>query len=228
MLKHACILGLALGLAACGGEGGSEASDAAAPEATAPAPLDAPDQGTDTPAPVQPPAPAEVVMPTHQPGTFASQDLALRVESAALLVTRRTRDGDGGIRLGLAMTIANVGSEPFSIAMTEGGVPNAMLPNGNSLPSSGQRWEMSGLLRCQYDTAECRVRQPAAYTEIAPNEMLSVNIEMNGSFGAAQASGLAGVATANLHFRLHYIQGETDRVINVSLPNMPIQNQITN
>lgn len=228
MLKRLAALTLATTLVGCG-----DAPDTAETPQTPPSselaadPLAPPGSAAATGA--SEPAP-EVVIPQREPGVFASGDLAARTETAALSVTRRDRNGDGGIRLGLALTLANVGSEPFSIVMTEGGTPSFMLENGLVLgEGSNLRWDMTGLMQCRYPTDECRIRQPQNYVEIAPGESMTANITLNGRFDAAQAASLSGLTRGNLTMRLHLIQGDTiSRTINLTMPNMPIQNGVTN
>jgi len=213
----------ALTTAACGQAETTEAEPPVA-DATSPAPppsepLNAPDGPTTEP-------PATIPVNT-EPGVFVSEDLRVSVQTAALF-GERGRNGDARLSMGLAFTFANQGAEPISVAMTEGGAPTVMLPNGLMISTHRIRWEMSGLMRCEYESSECRVRSPERYVEIAPGETLTVNITLNGSVGAAQYPSLIGLSTANTNMRIHYIKGDSvDRVINVSLPNMPIQNSIT-
>lgn len=229
MLKRVALAGLAALIAGCGQNGGA-GEEAAPSDATPPQASEelAPPDGTAPPAGG---TQVQVVpdIPTATPGVYASGDFAARVETAALSLTDRERDGDGRLRLGMAITLANVGSEPFGVVMTEQGSPSFMLENGITLgEGSGARWSMTGLMQCGYPTDECRVRQADRYVEVAPGETVTANITLNGYFTAAQAAGLSGLTRGNLTMRLHLIQGDSiRRTLNVTMPNMPLRNDIS-
>lgn len=222
-------LGLvALSLGACG-QAGNDSEGAADTTVSADVTvdgLDAPDRPGASEASVTPSAPPQIA--AREPGVYTNGDLVARIETAALSAYGQDSRRDGFLRLGMAITFANGGSQPMSLILRRDASPSFLLANGITIRDR-QNWEVTGLGVCRYDSAsECRLRAPDSFVEIEPGQSITVNIVLTGEYLASHAGTLNSYTTGNLTMGLYLLQGDSvERSIALSMPNMPISNNVS-
>jgi hypothetical protein len=200
-------------------------------QAAAPAPASVaaqPDQATDaTPAPanVAPASPAQTTatttpppLPQIEPGVYRNGNFAVRVENAVL-----TKDNRYAY-LTTTLSFHNTSAEPMSILLVRGQQMTIALDNGMVLGSGFTGSFTMGNCR-QGDIAVCR-GYPNEFTQIDPGSFASSSFSFrldNLNAPAAQQT-IPQVRAGTLNLRMLVIEGQTDRVVQVSLLNTPLTN----
>lgn len=218
MLTRTNLLALAgaFVLAGCG-----QAQDPA-PAATASAAADQPVASGAAPA-AQPGAPAAVAaaappapLPSAEPGVYRNGNFAVRVESSTLV------NDDGYLVLRTTLSFHNTGPEPMTVALLAPSRTMSVAFDNGVVIAPRTNAPMS----CAYSESDCRAKNPEVYTQIDSNASVSANFNLIHRLAKEQLAALPSIKTGNLVLRMHVVEGSGSRVVQASILNLPVRNEI--
>lgn len=193
-------------------ENGANAADPAA-VTNSPAEAELPDLAANQAAAAQLPCPTE-------PGTMCTGPLIVRGEGFALL---RNRHENLAFQGALVFETRTGGAVKFAIL----DLPMAVrLDNGGMLTRHD---DFSGVTLCSRDGPRCLQETPERFQTLAPGDSA---VRVNSVFWEREDSALTAslptVATATITFQVYAVGADNSgSVLSVSLPNVPVRNQIS-
>ena len=220
------------GLAACGDAVNQQAPAApAAPETNVAAvdpgnampSADLPDLANSQTASAALPCPAT-------PGSMCSGPLIVRAENLSLLADgapysngARELDARGNL------VFENRTGAPVRFAVLRAPT-DALFNNGiglSALSTSGVA--ITGVFGCGRDGPECFQATPDRFQTLTPGDSPArANISFGGRMDGSLAASLPTVASATITLQLYVVDANNaGRVLNISLPNVPVQNQLS-
>lgn len=173
---------------------------------------------------VTPPAEVAATAPSvvQEPGYYANGDLSVRVGTAALTVLRARPNGETDLVLGATLTLENRGTAPVALIGSTNGRPSIMLDNGVAMRIN----DIEGLKECSRSMETCLAGTPDDFIEIGTGNTATVNLTFRGGALPGQKAGLAGVEKGSLTMQLYMVQDGMNRTVNVSIPVVPVTNNI--
>lgn len=164
------------------------------------------------------------------PGSMCSGPLIVRAENLSLLADgspysngARELDARGNL------VFENRTGAPIRFAVLRAPT-DALFNNGiglSALSTSGVA--ITGVFGCGRDGPECFQATPDRFQTLTPGDSPArANISFGGRMDGSLAASLPTVSTATITLQLYVVDANNaGRVLNISLPNVPVQNQLS-